>query len=701
MKKSNNLTPVLIGCFILLLAIIGCPTEPELPQGEDETADTTPPTVTAVNPIDGATDIDLGVWPSITFSEELSAGTISNQSIQVLSGSEQFDVTLHFGDTNPKTVDIQPNTPWERNTEYTIRVSTDIQDAAGNRLSGDYTSTFQTIAAPPNSNDYGYTGSDAGTLTGIFDFSNMTEETYNRVDTIRFGFGQGLDNLHIFTFYKDNFEESGGVHPFEVLNVQPLDFTEGYLSVLETGVTSDMYRMVKQDFPDYGSIPESIDFDLTDGDFTLDPIVLYDINDGQHTGADAVIITGSFDMSDVSVFDDYDAIDIRSIGAHQVLSLDPYRSTKIVPFFFYNIDPADVDGTLASGLTLMRLDLPPFFVEGIYSAPFYAPTQIFDFGIIPVNDADPVISTPANGTILSGVGINESVTLTFSEKMLGYNAGNGTIVLNDGMDPQNFFYLLYNTTIDSPTDNPGDGKAFFYYGVDIVPTSGWEYDTTYTVHTPLFRDLSGTYVDRDNYSFTFTTGANPLQTLTGSSLSSGTYQDSTGNITYVFNSDGSCTRTAGGQDYTGTWEYSGNDFLISTGYDAGGGITVTMDETYNAGYSLDGGANFYPYGYERTAGSGDTIVGTWEFAYRIDTTTDDGSTQTTTYFDMTATNTYASDGTWESSVVTKTDTNPTGTTETDSGTWDESDLSAGDYQLVDFGGRTFLHLADMPAYTRQ
>ena len=126
------------------LIALGLPASIELTANE-----TTPPTVNAVNPEDGSTEISRGQHISISFSEDMIADTLISDNIYV-SDSSGNRVTTKNGGSSAKNYTITPAQQtildlWESNETYTVHVTTGVKDTSGNNLAQEFTSTFTTL----------------------------------------------------------------------------------------------------------------------------------------------------------------------------------------------------------------------------------------------------------------------------------------------------------------------------------------------------------------------------------------------------------------------------------------------------------------------------------------------------------------------------------------------------------------------------
>jgi hypothetical protein len=113
-------------------------------------ADVTPPTVTALSPTNGATSVAISVKPTVTFSEAMTASTITTSTVflRSASGTTVAGTVAYSAATN--TVTITPTSSLSNSTSYTIVVkggASGVKDAAGNALVADVTASFTTVVA--------------------------------------------------------------------------------------------------------------------------------------------------------------------------------------------------------------------------------------------------------------------------------------------------------------------------------------------------------------------------------------------------------------------------------------------------------------------------------------------------------------------------------------------------------------------------
>jgi N,N-dimethylformamidase beta subunit-like protein/uncharacterized protein DUF4082/Big-like domain-containing protein/Calx-beta domain-containing protein/purple acid phosphatase-like protein len=114
--------------------------------------DNTPPLVSEVVPIGGATGVAATTGVTATFNEAMTASTVSTATFDVRDSTN----TLVGGSVSflplTRTATFQPSAALAYLTTYTARIhggSTGVKDSAGNALAGDYTWSFTTAGPPP------------------------------------------------------------------------------------------------------------------------------------------------------------------------------------------------------------------------------------------------------------------------------------------------------------------------------------------------------------------------------------------------------------------------------------------------------------------------------------------------------------------------------------------------------------------------
>jgi len=111
-------------------------------------ADTTPPTVTATSPANGATGVSVTANETATFSEAMNASTITTTTVFIVkSGTTTPLAAVVTYDSTNRRVTLNPNASLLNATTYVVTVqggTSGVKDVAGNALAADKTWSFTT-----------------------------------------------------------------------------------------------------------------------------------------------------------------------------------------------------------------------------------------------------------------------------------------------------------------------------------------------------------------------------------------------------------------------------------------------------------------------------------------------------------------------------------------------------------------------------
>jgi hypothetical protein len=108
------------------------------------TADTTPPTVIATIPVNGAKNVSVNTKFGATFSEGMTPLTITNLTFLVTGPAGAVSGTVAYAGVNAV---FTPDSALLGNTLYTGTITTGAKDLAGNPMAANFTWNFTTIAA--------------------------------------------------------------------------------------------------------------------------------------------------------------------------------------------------------------------------------------------------------------------------------------------------------------------------------------------------------------------------------------------------------------------------------------------------------------------------------------------------------------------------------------------------------------------------
>jgi clostripain len=141
--------------------------------------DTTPPTV-AVNPANGAVNYSLSGNIVLTFNESMNPLTVDSTNIKLLKGGVEVSSSVSY-DTGTHAVTINPAVDLDYLTVYTVKVYTGAEDASGNAIASEFTSTFTTIAdtTPPVVSSH----TPVSNATGVAKATNILITFSERLDS--------------------------------------------------------------------------------------------------------------------------------------------------------------------------------------------------------------------------------------------------------------------------------------------------------------------------------------------------------------------------------------------------------------------------------------------------------------------------------------------------------------------------------------
>jgi WD40 repeat protein len=192
--------------------------------------DTTPPTVSATTPANGATGVATGSSVTAMFSEAVDPTTVSGSTFQLRDASNNLVGATVTYDSASKTATLAPTAALASNTTYSARVvggTNGVKDVAGNALAADFSWSFTTggagpCAAPANpivaencltgnpASEWDVAGAGDSTIQGFatdisvnrgstINFKVKTTAASYRIDIYRMGYYGGLGARKITT----------------------------------------------------------------------------------------------------------------------------------------------------------------------------------------------------------------------------------------------------------------------------------------------------------------------------------------------------------------------------------------------------------------------------------------------------------------------------------------------------------------------
>jgi hypothetical protein len=115
--------------------------------------DSTAPTITTVEPANGATDVSTVPSVKVTFNEAMDASTISTSTIELRTAGNALVASTVTYNASTRTATLVPSASLAVSSTYTVTVkggSTDprVKDLSGNALAANSSATFTTWATP-------------------------------------------------------------------------------------------------------------------------------------------------------------------------------------------------------------------------------------------------------------------------------------------------------------------------------------------------------------------------------------------------------------------------------------------------------------------------------------------------------------------------------------------------------------------------
>lgn len=133
--------PAVVMFVLTAVVMTGCPNNPGDGNGD---GDGTGPTVVSIAPADGAVDIDLDAAVTVVFDEEVAEASLSSGGIQLIRQGALVPGSITLDGTGTEAT-FTPSIPHALYTQYTVSVTTAVQDTAGNALNAAAQAVFRTV----------------------------------------------------------------------------------------------------------------------------------------------------------------------------------------------------------------------------------------------------------------------------------------------------------------------------------------------------------------------------------------------------------------------------------------------------------------------------------------------------------------------------------------------------------------------------
>jgi hypothetical protein len=425
---------------------------------------TPPPTVTAVVPLNGATNVPVGQALSATFSEPMLSSTISATTftLKVTGGAAVVGSVTYSGGVATFT----PAVNLAYNTSYTATITTGAEDLAGQPLASNYVWTFTTITPAP-------------TVTAVVPVNGATSVPIAQVLSATFSETMNPGTIDAATFTVTG---PGGVtvpgavaYSGLVATFTPasnLAYSTSYVATITTGA---------EDLAGTGLATNYV-WTFTTVSPALAVISTVPVNTATGVPVTQVLSATFNEPMNCPAFP---ATAFTVVSAPSATPVPGTIGCSGAVATFTPAADLATNTVLTATITTAAQDLAGNALAGNY---------VWSFRTVPAPTLPTVISTvPVNGA--TGVPTNQALTATFSEAMNPATINSATFTLTATGGASVTGVVTYVAAGSVATFTPA---------ADLAPTT--EYTATITTGAT---DLDGNTL-ASNYVWTFTTAAAPL-----------------------------------------------------------------------------------------------------------------------------------------------------------------------------------------------
>lgn len=186
----------IVFCLAMLVACGEDKDSPAPDDDQDEQADETSPRVISISPTDNSTDVSISTNISVTFSEEIDLETVNDNSLRLNTPAFSNNIEASVS-ISGNIMTIDPTEDLEADSEYTLTLTTSLEDAAGNGLNATFTSSFVTEfiddVAPSVISSNPASGAIGISLNESFEITFSEEMDESTID-FRFNFTGGFSS---------------------------------------------------------------------------------------------------------------------------------------------------------------------------------------------------------------------------------------------------------------------------------------------------------------------------------------------------------------------------------------------------------------------------------------------------------------------------------------------------------------------------
>jgi len=184
--------------------------------------DTDGPTVSYINPEIDETNVANNNAISVSFSEPINPSSLSSAAFFVTDGGREVEGKITY---SGNTAIFRPSAPLAEITQFTVRISADVADLAGNTMGSDFTWRFTTGIEPDL---------DIPTLSSVYPLNESTDVATNGAVLVTFSEAMDPSTLTPDSFIITDSSENkivgtlktiGASTTFQPLNALPFDTT--------------------------------------------------------------------------------------------------------------------------------------------------------------------------------------------------------------------------------------------------------------------------------------------------------------------------------------------------------------------------------------------------------------------------------------------------------------------------------------------
>jgi O-glycosyl hydrolase len=425
------------------------------------------PAVTAVTPANSTTNASVSTTVTATFSEAMTASTLTSSTFTLTpQGGSAVTGAVSYSAAS-LTATFTPGANLAYSTQYTATITTGASSSAGTALAANYTWTFTTAAAPP-------------TVTATTPGAGAISVAVNTAISATFSESMNAGSFTSSTFtlapqggsaVAGTYSVNGSVATF--MPTSPLAYGAQYNATITTGVSSSSGAPLAANYT----------WSFTTAAAPVAPMVTA-VTPLNNTGSVAVntTVTAAFSQ----------AMNASTINASTFI-LTPQGGSAVTGAITYNaagsIATFTPGANLASGTQYTAV-----ITTGAMSSSGVALAANYSWQFTTAAAAAPTVAATVPAKNAMGVSINQAITATFSEQMNSATLTGSTFTLSAAGGGSVSGLIVYSTATATVT---------------FTPNAALNYETLYTATITTGATSSGGVALASNYSWSFTTAANP------------------------------------------------------------------------------------------------------------------------------------------------------------------------------------------------